>query len=88
MRRGQVHQRISKDRISATVQIKLITGTIERLERECLLLGPEESGCLKAAMDGRFKLLAKVQPDIKAIEISGHEGGPIEAIVSLAGPRR
>jgi hypothetical protein len=29
-------------------------------------------------MDGYFKLLAKTLPDVKSVEITGNEGGPIQ----------
>ena len=38
---------------------------------------------LKAKMDGYFKLLGKTLPDVKAVELTGEDGGPVETSLTV-----
>jgi hypothetical protein len=69
------YKALERDRLREYINgqkcLKNIDNCLLILTRDYLKLGPEESMAIKAAMDGNFKLLNKVLPDLKAVEHSG-----------------
>lgn len=77
-----------RERINGVHLVDGIISTVKTLEAGEELVGKSETpvpldstrvAALSAAMQARFKLLAKVLPDLKAVEVSGPEGEPLEA---------
>lgn len=62
---------VLREQIQGDKCLKSINESLLILQRDYLKLGPEESQALKAALDGNFKLLNKVLPDLKAVEHTG-----------------
>lgn len=57
---------------------QLITQTLERVKKlDGLNLEPNQIAAIKAANDASLRLLAKVLPDLKAVEISQDPENPV-----------
>lgn len=74
---------IGEDLIADIVDIaqKLNRGTEKTVNSEGgyqdVVMGRDRAGSLKAAAEVKLALLRKVLPDLKAVELTGAEGGPI-----------
>jgi hypothetical protein len=70
------YKSLSRDRIRESIDagkcLARIENVLDLLHGGYLQLGPEETMALRAAMDGSFRLLGKVLPDLKAVEHSGN----------------
>jgi hypothetical protein len=60
-----------RDKINAVRCLNRIEKCLDLLETGWQQLGPEEVNAQRAIMDGSFRLLSKVLPDLKAVEHKG-----------------
>ena len=63
--------------------IQQVAETADKLADETVDLDPQMVARLKAANDARLALIRKYLPDLKAMEHTGADGGPIEQDVSI-----
>jgi len=64
-------------------KLDYILDNIEKIENLDTNLDVNELNRLKTANDQRIKLLSKYLPDVKAVEVTGEEGEPIQARASI-----
>jgi hypothetical protein len=58
--------------------VEQVIATAEKLADETVAMDSVMVSRLRAANEARMKLVAKYLPDVKAVEITGDEGGPIQ----------
>lgn len=66
--------------ISEQGKVHYIFDTISKLEDLDSKLEPVEVQRLGKAIDSRLKLLNKYLPDVKAVEVTGENGGPMTTV--------
>ena len=66
--------------ISEQGKVHYIFDTIGKLEDLTNPLEPVEVQRLGKAIDSRLKLLNKYLPDVKAVEVTGENGGPMTTV--------
>jgi hypothetical protein len=61
-----------REKINSAKCLNRIEKCVSILERDYLKLGPEEVSAVGLIINTQFRLLAKVLPDLKAVEHSGN----------------
>ena len=91
-RNKSIRQEALREQLAEQCRIQHIVKNIEKLEDLTVDLDTNEITRIKAANDQRIKVLGKYLPDLKATEITGMDGGPVEVtegtVIRFVSPTR
>jgi hypothetical protein len=71
------------ERLKQKGLVEQVIATAEKLADEAVTLDAVMVSRLKAANDARMKLIGKYLPDVKSVEMTGEEGGPVEVVTRI-----
>lgn len=77
-RRRQAHREEVLEKLRNAGLVQQVIATAEKLADESVELDSNMVARLKAANDARLKLMSKYLPDVRAVEMTGEDGGPVE----------
>lgn len=77
-RRRQAHREEVLEYLKNKGLLQKVIEDAEKLADETRDIPPEMVTRIKAANDLRMKAVAKYVPDLKAVEMTGEDGGPVE----------
>lgn len=78
----QIRKEALRDQLSAQGHVQHVIDITDKLADLNIVLESNDVQRLKAAADLKFKLINKYLPDLKAVELTGKDGGKIELQIS------
>jgi predicted YcjX-like family ATPase len=76
-RRRDIERKELLERLRQKGLIEQVIETAERLADESIPMDAVMVSRLRAANEARMKLVGKYLPDVKAVEMTGEDGGPV-----------
>lgn len=80
-----IRQKALREQLAAQGHHQHVNDIIDKLQDLDSELDANQVTRLKAAADLKMKLIAKYLGDMKAVEVSGEEGGPIRLVMQWDG---
>jgi hypothetical protein len=77
-RNRKVRQEALRDQLSNKGLVQKVLDNITKMEEQGASMEGQELQALKAANEGRLKLINKYLPDLKAMELTGDPDSPLE----------
>lgn len=77
-RRRQAHREEVLEKLRNAGLIQKVLEDADKLANESIDIDSVMAGRIKAANDLRLKMVSKWLPDVKAVEVTGEDGGPVE----------
>lgn len=82
-RRRQAHREEVLEKLRSAGLVQQVLDDAKKLADESLDIDAAKASRIKAANDLRLKLINKFLPDVKSVEMTGEDGGPIEAVTRI-----
>ena len=82
-RNRRIRQDALREQLAAGGHVQHIVEIAQKLSNEHIELDPTMVSRLKAAADIKCKLINKYLPDLKAVEITGEDGDPIDMVQTI-----
>ena len=73
-----IRQEALREQLSKQKHIEQVIKNINKMEEQGVTMESTELQALKAATENRLKLVDKYLPSLKATELTGEAGGPIQ----------
>lgn len=77
-RQRQVRQEALRDQLQAQGHVQHVVDIVDKLTNESADIERDMVSRYKIALDAKLKLINKYLPDVKAVEVTGEGGGPVE----------
>ena len=77
-RRRQAHREEVLEKLRNAGLVQKVIEDANKLADESIEMDSVMAGRIKAANDLRIKMVGKWLPDVKAVEVTGEDGGPVE----------
>lgn len=74
----KIRQEALRDQLSNQKLVEKVIDNVKKMEEQGKSMESQELNALKAANDARLRLINKYLPDLKAVELTGEDGNPIE----------
>ena len=74
----KIRQDALRDQLSKQKLVEKVIDNVRKMEEQGASMESQELNALKAANDARLRLINKYLPDLKAMELTGEDGNPIE----------
>lgn len=82
-RNRRIRQEALREQLAAGGHVQHIVEIAQKLSNEHIALDPTMVSRLKAAADIKCKLINKYLPDLKAVEVTGEDGEPINTVQTI-----
>ena len=82
-RNRRIRQEALREQLSQGKHVEHIVEIAQKLSNEHIELDPTMVSRLKAAADIKCKLINKYLPDLKAVEVTGEDGEPINMVQTI-----
>jgi len=82
-RNRRIRQDALREQLSQGKHVEHIVEIAQKLSNEHIELDPTMVSRLKAAADIKCKLINKYLPDLKAVEVTGEDGEPINMVQTI-----
>lgn len=82
-RNRRIRQEALREQLAAGGHVQHIVEIAQKLSNEHIELDPTMISRLKAAADIKCKLINKYLPDLKAVEVTGEDGEPINMVQTI-----
>lgn len=79
----RIRQDALREQLSQGKHVEHIVEIAQKLSNEHIELDPTMVSRLKAAADIKCKLINKYLPDLKAVEVTGEDGEPINMVQTI-----
>ena len=73
----KIRQEALREQLANQGHLQYVIDNAKKMEEQGAAMEPQELQALKYATDTRLKLVNKYLPDLKATEVTGEAGGPI-----------
>ena len=82
-RRRQAHREEVLEKLRNAGLIQKVLEDADKLADESIEIDSVMAQRIKAANDLRLKMISKWLPDVKAVEVTGEEGGPVQTVTRI-----
>ena len=77
-RNRQIRQQALRDQLQSQKHVEHVIDIADKLSNESIRLDREIVNRYKIVLETKLKLINKYLPDLKAVEVTGEGGGPVE----------